>query len=417
MRHFIRTRPFLALVLVAGAGALSGCGEKNTFQPPPPPPVTIAQPLQQTVTNFHEETGTTEAVDRVEIRARVQGFLEQIQFEEGSDVEEGTVLYVIEQRLYKANVASARAALSAAKVALEKAEIEYKRQESLFKENATSERNVVAAKAERDGARADVEAAEANLDRAEIELDYTEVRTPISGRVGETLVKKGNLVDDQSETHLTTVIRYDPIYAKFNISENDLLRILEGTPRDERRESKEKTLKLYLARATDTGFPFEGRFDYADLAVDQSTGTYAIRGVFPNPDESIVPGLFVRIRIPMGVLEDALLIPEIALGADQAGRYVLVVNSENNVDRKNVTVGSKHGDMVVISEGIEPDDWVIVQGVQRARPGAAVTPERTELVASFTDPGQIEPADEAPAADANTPPATDKSAAVESTNP
>jgi len=351
------------------------------------PTVKVSRPLQQTVTEYLEETGTTEAVGRVDVRARVTGFLEQVNFEAGAKVNQGDVLYVIEPRPFIAERKAAESARDAQKVELARAEIEYQRELKLRERNASSDTELVAARTERDAAVAAVAAAEAALDQAKLDEEYTEVKAPIDGRVGKTLVKIGNLVEKTAATHLTTIVSYDPIYANFNISERALLKLRERRRPGDDQIDKEQ-IKVLLGRAADPGFPFEGHFDYADLTVDQSTGTYAIRGIFPNPDLEIVPGLFVRIRVPIGEQEDSLLVPELAMGADQAGRYVLVVNSQDEVERRNVTVGSKYrsgdpqfGDMVVVEEGLRADDRVIIVGLQRARPGGKVRPEPVELPA------------------------------------
>ncbi|HYW79686.1 MAG TPA: efflux RND transporter periplasmic adaptor subunit [Thermoguttaceae bacterium] len=396
----ILRRCVLAAMLAMSLLLATGC-QKNEYQPPTPSTVSVAQPLRQSVTNYLEETGTTEAVERVDIRARVTGFLEEVRFDPGTDVQRDDILYVIEQRPFKANVAAAKADLDAKEVELTRAEIELEREEQLFSENATSERSVVQAEAERDAARARVEEAKAALDRAQLDLDYTEVRTPIAGRVGKTLVKAGNLVEGTEATHLTTVIQYDPIYANFNISERSLLQIRDQSPQRKTDEIDKKDAKILLRRAGDKGFPFEGRFDYADLAVDQSTGTFMIRGIFPNPHLEIVPGLFVRVRIPIGVEKDALLIPERAIGSDQAGKYVFVVDSENRSQRRDVVVGVKHGNMVVIEEGLDGKEWVVTDGVQRSRPGAEVAPQRKELSmpegkAETVETGEESPIEEEP---------------------
>lgn len=369
---------FLAGFLLMAA---IGCSQPNAYQPPPLPTVTVARPVRKTVTNYLEETGTTEAVERVEIRARVKGFLNEVKFQPGTMVEQGASLYQIEPQLYQAKVDAAAAEVEAQQARLEKAKIERDRQERLKAEDpgATSEVALVSARAEYNGAEAGLKAARAALDEANIDLQYTNVTTPISGRVGKTLVKQGNLVGDGEATHLTTVIQYDPIYANFNISERDLLQLREKTP--EKEDADRAQVPLYLRRANDEGFPFEGRFDYADLTVDQSMGTFMIRGIFPNPEDGIFPGLFVRIRVPIGQQEDALLVPERAVGADQAGKYLLVVNDQNEVQRRDVTVGSKLADMVVINQGLEPDDQVIVDGLQRARAGSKVTPKPAQLSA------------------------------------
>jgi len=366
-----------AAVAAVCLATLAGCREAGQYQPPPPPPVTVSRPLQQSVTNYLEETGTTEAVERVEIRARVTGFLEEVRFEPGEGVEEDEVLYLIEQRPFQAAVDAANAQLAAADVELNRAEIDYKREQELMARDATSEQSLLVAKTERDSAEAAVQVAKAALDRAQLDLDYTEVKTPISGRVGKTLVKSGNLVDGNSATELTTVIKYDPIWANFNISERALLDLSKSRDEEGKRDLKE--IQAFLKRAGDRGYPYEGRLDYADLAVDQSTGTFMIRAAFANPDLEIVPGLFVQVRVPIGIEENALLVPERAIGSDQAGKYVLVVNSENKVERRDVLVASKHENLVVVAEGLLPDEWVIVEGLQRSRPGAEVNPTQTEL--------------------------------------
>ncbi|MEW4452940.1 efflux RND transporter periplasmic adaptor subunit [Bremerella sp. JC817] len=354
-----------------------GCAKTNEYQPPPPVEVNVATPLIRDVTIYMEETGTTEAVERVEIRARVEGFIEEIKFEPNEIVEANQVLFVLERRRYQAARDMASAELDAQKVSLEKAKIEYARQKELFDKKATPETNLVAARAEMDGAEAAVLSAEAHLDEAQLNLDYTEVRTPIKGQVGKALVKKGNLVTGSPSTHLATVISYDNIYANFSITERDYLEFLDT--KESMGADTASDMPLYLARATDDDFPFQGRFNFADLAVDESTGTFAVRAIFPNPNQKIVPGLFVRIRAPIEVKKDALLIPERATGFDQTGMYVLIVNAENEVERRNIEVGNKFGEMVVALTGLEPTDRVIIDGIQQSRPGAVVDPKETTL--------------------------------------
>ncbi len=361
--------------LIAGN---AGMYQEGGVCAPPPPDVTVTQPLVKTVTNYLDETGTTEAVKRVEVDARVRGYLTEQLFEAGTDIKEGDLLYKIDPREYQAKVDAAAAELKSAQVSLEKAEIELQRQKKLRVSNATSETDLVAAQAERDGSIAAVAESQAQLDQTKLDLEYTEIRSPIDGRVGKTLVKPGNLVGDSGATQLTTVISYDPIYANFNVSERDLLEI--RGQRSESERSKDRTdTKLYLRRANDDGFPYEGTFDYADLAVDQSTGTFMVRGIFPNAKLDILPGLFVTVRIPLGKTEDAMLIPERAVGSDQAGRYVWVVGGDNTAVRADVQVGDKYEDLIVITAGLKADDWVIVDGTQRVRANSKVTPEKTTL--------------------------------------
>ncbi|MEZ6073641.1 MAG: efflux RND transporter periplasmic adaptor subunit, partial [Pirellulales bacterium] len=345
--HCTSIRATALVALILAAVPIPGCAPKAEIPPPPPVPVTIAQPLQSDVTRYLEETGTTVAVAKVEVRARVSGVLEEVKFEPGVEVEAGDVLYVIQQSEYIAIRDAAQASVDAANVVLETAKIEYDRQLRLQKDNATSDVEVVAAKAAQDGALASLDAAKARLDQAQLNLDYTEVKAPISGRVGKTLVDKGNLVGNGEATHLTTIISYDPIYANFNISERDLLSLRDSERSNERREEQRPQKTFWLQRDNDTGFPFQGSFNYADLAVDNSTGNYLVRGIFPNADRKLVPGLFVRIRSPIETIKDALLVPDWAVFADQAGKYVLVANPDNVVERRDVRLGIKADDMQV----------------------------------------------------------------------
>ncbi len=394
-----------------------GCTGSDQYQPPDPPIVSVAQPVRQTITDFLEETGTTEAVQKVEIRARVRGFLEEMRFEPGKEVNQGDVLYVIQPQEYRAKAEAARAVVKSEEVELRRAEIEYQRQQRLLAENATAETSVVQAEAERDAAEAALDAAKAALDQAQLELQYTEVTTPISGRVGKTLVKVGNLVGDGESTHLTTVVKYDPIYVNFNISERALLALMESTPDTGQGQRDVQSVKVYLRRATDSDFPFEGHLDYADVAVDQSTGTFLVRGVIPNPERRIIPGLFVRVRIPVGKTENAVLIPERAIGADQAGRYVLAVNLQNRVERHNIRLGVRHKDLVVVDDGLKGDEWIIVDGVQRSRVGAEVTAEKTTLPPPSGDLETVQQEQPASGAGPSPDPARDTDGAAGDTGP
>ena len=399
-------RRWRATALPLAVLVAAGCGSPNQYQPPPPPAVTVAKPVRQTVTNYLEETGSTEPVEMVEIRARVSGYLEKINFEPGKDVQAGDTLYVIQQREYQAQVAAAKAEVDSMQVALKLAEIEFKRQKNLAADNATAQTKVDQAEATRDGATAALEAANAAFDEAKLDFEYTEVKTPISGRVGKTLVKVGNLVGESEATHLTTVVAYDPIYVNFNISERELLRATENSERGADDKPDITTIKAYMKRAIDSGFPFAGHLDYADLGVDQSTGTFMIRAIFPNPKMAIFPGLFVRVRIPLGVTENAVLIPEQALGADQAGRFVMIVADDDVVERRNVQIGEKYEDMVVVTDGLSGEERVVINGLQRSRPGAKVSPQEKQLEPIAGELESVAAGSEPPPATAAADPAT-----------
>ncbi|MEO1984269.1 MAG: efflux RND transporter periplasmic adaptor subunit, partial [Fuerstiella sp.] len=295
-----------------------------------------------------------------------------------------------------ADVNAAKADVDATKVALVRAGLEVTRQENLFKDNATAESKVQTALAERDGAAAAVAAAEANVGaaiaavtaataakaQAKLDLDYCTITAPIDGRVERTLVKIGNLVGDSEATHLTTMISYDPIHVYFNISERSLLRARSSVKDKSQERPDISSIKAYLRRAIDKEFPFEGNLDYFDLGVDQSTGTFTVRAVFPNETRDIMPGLFVRIRVPIGTTENAVLLPERCVAVDQAGRFVMILDDKNVVERRNVTLGEKHGEMVVITDGLDGKETVVIDGIQKARPGATMTPKEITLDAS-----------------------------------
>ena len=375
---------FLALL-----GTFVACESKrNEFVEPPPPKVTVAQPLQQEVIKYLNFTGNTRAVEEVEIRARVAGFLQSMHFAPGTRVDMKDLLFVIDPREYQAEYNAARAELTAAKAQHHRAVIEYERAKRVFDKGAGRETDVVTWQGERDVALAAIERAKAKLERANLNLSYTRVTSPISGRVSRNMVDIGNLVGEGEATLLTTVSRYDPMYAYFNLNENDLLRVMsmyreritqKGINPDTDPDSKAE-IPIFLALANEEGYPHEGIVDFAESGVDPTTGTMQIRGVFPNSDtvKVLIPGLFARLRLPIGKQENALLVTERAIGADQGGTYLLTVNNENKVEKRMIRQGQLVDGLRVIEEGLQPGELVIVKGVQRARPGAKVDPENAD---------------------------------------
>ena len=358
---------------------LFGCGQSaNKYAPPPPPDVTIGRPVKKTVTNYFEATGTTAAIESVEIRARVKGFLQSVNFKPRAKVKAEALLFVIDPKPFEARVAQAQAALDGAKAEFNLAQVELDKAEQLFKKAAVSEIKVIEHRAKRDLAKAKVEKAKADLEEAKLELSYTQVKSPISGRVGRNLVDVGNLVGAGETTLLTTVVNDDSIYAYFNVSERALLGLVRKyagkgseVPPEQQME-KDRTL-AFLQLADEKGFPHEGHMDFVETRVDTGTGTLQVRAIFPNSDGLILPGMFVRVRVPTEIRE-AVLIPDVAVLADQGGRYVLVVGDKDLVEQRRVKVGALFGQMRVIDEGLSAKDRVIVKGVQRARPGSKVNP-------------------------------------------
>lgn len=397
------------LMLLTLAGSTMGCGGDAETGPPPPPDVGVAQPIKRDVTVFSEHLGSTQAFESVEVQARVTGELEQITFQPSTIVQEGEQLFVIEPRQYKAERDAADAALKSAEAELARAESDLKRVEQAVKTNAVSESDVDLARAERDMARASVLSAEAALDRAELQLSYTQVRSPITGQVGRNLVDRGNIVSGSQRTVLTTVNRMQPMFVYFEAPEEVVLRALQNldltTVIDiESEGAQRETTFAEVATLIDDDFPFSGPIDYVSNTVDTATGTIQLRAVLPNEEMRLFPGLFVRVRIPMDLLEDAVLIREEALGTDLGGRYVYVVGDDNIVERRYVQLGVVEPDgMVPILEGLDGSETYIVNGLLRARPGMPVTPEKVadtnEAKASGTPSPQQEEVESEPATD------------------
>lgn len=369
----------LALVMVAALFSAAGCEKKDTgFKAPPPPAVTVQTPEQRRVEVFTEYTGSTQGYSSVDVRARVEGYLDKINFSPSSRVKAGDLLFVIEQAPFQAKVDQAKADLATAQAQLQLADATLIRKESAFKDRAVSEVDVIQARAEKAQAEASVKAADAALESAKINFDYTVIHAPTEGRVSRNLVDRGNLVGAGEATLLTTVVDDDPLYAYFNIAESDLLEYLTHKAENQKKglqnEIKDPP-KVYMGSGNTGEFPFVGRIDYIDNTVDPGTGTIQLRGVFPNPDGALLPGMFVRVRIPVGVLEKALLVPEVAVASDQGGRYLLVVDANDVVQYRKIELGPPEGDQRVILKGIEANDRVIVNGLQKARPGSKVTPQ------------------------------------------
>jgi RND family efflux transporter MFP subunit len=357
-----------------------GCSEKNEYVEPPAPEVTVSKPLVQNVTDYLEFTGSTKAIEEIEIRARVKGFLESVHFEDGDFVTKGQLLFNIDPKPYKAAVESARGRLGKHQAQLERAQKEYQRNLTLFKQNAASEANVVKWKSEVDESKAAVVTAQAALDKTRLDLGYCTINSPISGRISRKQVDVGNLVGAGEHTLLTTIRQQAPIYVYFSMNERDLLRIMKKARAEDITADKPDKILLEVGLANETGFPHKGHLDFVDSTVDPGTGTMQLRGLFDNPGPPyyMVPGMFVRVRMPVAERKNALLVTERALGMDQGGRYLLVVENENKVEQRYVKIGALRDGKRVIIEGLKPEDQVVVKGIQRAIPGAKVTPKQAQ---------------------------------------
>jgi len=385
----LRTIRILSAMTVVSFLICCGCRPTGgTFVPPPPPDVTVSHPVRQNVTHHLEFTGTTTAIETVEVRARIQGFLQSINFKPGSKVKAGDVLFVIDPKPFQVKVAQAKADLTAKEAECKAAEDELTIKQEMFSKNAGSKLDLINSTNRRDIAKAQIDVARAALDDVQINLGYTQVIAPISGRVSRNMVDVGNLVGARDNTLLTTMVNDSSIYAYFDLSESDLLPLARkyGSRRGATGSEQEKA-PAFLGLADETGYPYEGYIDFAEPQVDQNTGTQRRRAVFPNEKGLLMAGLFVRIQVPLDTA-DELLVPTVAIGADQSGRYVLVVNQENVVEQRLVRVGQTVDHMRVISEGLRESDWVVVNGIQRARPGFKVNPVQPGAAPDASAPKQ-----------------------------
>lgn len=364
----------MVTLLLMVFSCLSACGRRAEYIAPPPMEVTVNNPLRQEVTDYAEFTGTMDAVESVEIRARVEGYLESIRFQPGSRVKIGELLFVIDPRPFQAKLDEAKAELARRQAELKQAEATFRRKEAAFKANAVSELDIIQARADHDVSKAAVQAALANIETAELNLSYTRIHAPINGRISRNLVDVGNLVGATDRTLLATIVNDDPIYAYFNVSERDLLYYRKRHVGQLSPTSTDGKTPVFLGLSDQQDYPFEGRIDYVDNRLDTSTGTIRVRGVFSNGDRRLLAGLFARLRVPVGKRENVLLVPETAIGSDQRGDFLLAVNEKNIVEYRPVTVGAQIKDLRVIESGISPEDRLIVVGLQRARPGLPVVP-------------------------------------------
>ncbi len=349
-----------------------GCEDRGrAYAPPPPPEVGVAKPTTGTVTSYCEFTGTTTGVEEAEVRARVKGFLKEMHYEPGGMVKEGDLLFTIDPSTFEVAVRQAQAQVNGAQAALDILTVQYTKIKDLFAKQAATALEVDEWKAKVDQARATLDGAKASLAAAELDLSFCEVRALISGRVSENRVDVGTLVGAGDATLLTTVINDSRVFARFDISESDLLR-LRSEQRDRGVDPRELgTVPIEMSLSNEKDYPHRGVIDFADNTVDATTGTMRLRAVFENPEGLLQPGLFVRLRA-VDTTGQMKLVPESALGRDQGGRFLLVVGEDGTVERRGVEVGPTLGEMRAIKSGITGEEAVIVRGLLRARLGAKV---------------------------------------------
>jgi RND family efflux transporter MFP subunit len=377
----------IGLVLGSCLG-LTGCAHgPSETSAPAPTPVTVSYPVERDVTDYADFTGRTAAVDSVEVRARVWGYLDNVNFKEGALVKKGDVLLEIDPRAYQAQYDANKAQVAQNEASLQLARANNRRYKTLFKENpgAVSSLELDKYQAEEAQAVANLDLAKANVDSAKLNLDWTKVIAPISGRVSRYKVTVGNLVQSGQNgggTLLTTIVSVDPMYAYFDVDERTVLRVRQLIREGKAKSARETEWPVALGLATEEGFPHQGTINFVDNQVNPKTGTLRVRGVFANPDETISPGFFARVRVPIGHPHKALLVSERALDNDQGQKILYVVNEKNEVISRPVQVGALHDGLRAIEDGLKPGERVIVNGLQQVRPGVTVEPKLVDMPTS-----------------------------------
>jgi multidrug efflux system membrane fusion protein len=359
--------------------AVAACGD-NTPQKakgPPPPQVTVAPPVKRSVIDRDEYVGRFVAVDSVEIRARVSGYLDAVHFTDGGLVKQGALLFTIDQRPYKAALDQAKADHERAKAQVDFVTNDLTRAQDLVERKTISEAVYEQRVNAKRAADAQLQSAEANVRAATLNLEFTELRSPVEGRIGDRRVSPGNLViggAQPSTTLLATVVSTDPIRFEFTFDEASFLRYSRLAELGKGPDAPGTSTQVELRLLDEPDFKHKGKMDFVDNVIDRASGTIRGRAVIPNPAGLFTPGMFARVRVPGSAPFEALLVPDSAIGTEQIRKFVYVVDSENTVQQKYVTLGALDNGLRVVLKGIEPNDRVIVNGLMRARPGIKVTP-------------------------------------------
>jgi len=375
--HHYRPTPLIliSLLLFTLTACDSDKAEKAAAEAAPPPGVLIAKAGRRQVRETLEFIGRTVAVNDVSLNAQVSGYLQERLFEEGAGVESGDLLFKIDPAIYEAQVAAAKGSVAKANAALVRANKDLKRYRLLLKKQSISQQQVDQAESDELQAKAELMAAQATLKGAETDLSFTEIRAPIEGRIGRALVSVGNLVGPNSG-ELARLVELDPIYVNFAVSERDLLTMKERRLKEQGEASADKDeVQVELRLANKSIYGHKGSLDFLDNVVDPKTGTVTIRARFDNPDRLLVPGLYVSAILGTSERQTELMIPQAAVQEDQAGRFVMVVDPEDKIERRLITTGRQFGGELVVTGGLEPDERVVVEGIQKVRPGMKVAPK------------------------------------------
>src|SRR5271166_947745 len=356
----------------------AGCKQSTQTPAPPPPPVTVATPIRKEIVEWDEYTGRTEAVESVDVRPRVSGYIDQISFKDGQLVKPGDVLFVIDPRPYQDVLDQDKANLQSADAQRQLKVANFARAQRLFQNNVTAKEEYDTSVAQRNQAAAEFAQARASVNLAALNVEFTEVKSPIQGRISRQLVTRGNLVQTDS-TVLTKVVSVDPIYAYFNVDQRTVQKYYNQIQGGQLQDPRVSAMPVYLQLEGETGFPHEGVIDFVDNTYNASTGTLQIRGRFKNDGASLYPDAFVRVRIAGTPKHDAMLITDRAIATDQGQKFVLLVDDNSVVQVRPVEPGPVVDGLRVVRNGLGPDDRVIVNGLVNARPGSKVTAQPGDM--------------------------------------
>ena len=381
---------FLLLPLALATAACERSESQQTKAAPPPPTVTVSRPVTKTIVDQDEYVGRFVAVDAVEVRARVSGYLEKTHFQDGQLINKGDLLFTVDRRPFQNTLDQTRSSLAQAKANLAFAEADLARGQNLVGGNIISQQTFEQRTQAKRVAQANVSAQEAAVRQAELDMEFTELRAPVSGRIGDRRVSPGNLVTGGTTgttTLLATIQSIDPIRFEFTMDETSYLRYLRTAKTGSDPASRGSNVPVKLKLLDEKAFGHQGRMDFVDNAIDRSSGTIRGRAQFANPDGTFTPGMFGRIQVASGPPGDVLLVPDVAIGTEQVRKFVLVVDNENVARAKYVTLGPVIEGMRVVASGLEANDSVVVNGLMRVRPGVKVTPQQSTASAAAVPGG------------------------------
>jgi RND family efflux transporter MFP subunit len=370
-----------ALVLGLSLG-LIGCVRPVSEAPPAPIPVTVSHPVEREVNHYADYTARTAAVDSVEVRAHVWGYLDKVNFKEGALVQKGDVLFELDARPYQALLNQAKAKVTQDEAQLAYDEAEYQRNLRLARTGAAAQSDLDKTAAARGVDQANIAADKAAVASRQLDLEYTKVTAPVGGRVSRYVVTVGNLIqsgDQAGGTLLTTIVSVDPMYAYFDVDEYTVLRVRQMIREGKAQSARDVEWPVRLGLANDDGHPHQGTINFVDNQVNPKTGTLRLRGVFPNKNEALSPGYFARVRVPIGPAHQALLVTDRAFDTDQGQKVVYVVDQDNKVVTRPVRLGALHNGLREVTEGLKPGERVIVNGLQQVRPGTTVEPKLVDM--------------------------------------